>query len=224
MFRHALNPGRFGIIILLSVMLVASMQLFVPLSSAQSNALTASQSTSTANAQNIGHSVFVMAQNSSSIYLNSSLALPFNVILTSGTPGTTYLIIANGNELAENGIYVGINPSNGIPTFSGMLYVNTNVKPGVVPGVYTLMIETGGADPITGVYNFTLTVHNTVAPPSTVATSTAQTTSYSVTYAPTTIAQKSSASLLSLGTAGIIVILVIVIIVFLAIGARRRQS
>jgi hypothetical protein len=175
-------------------------------------------------AQNItGLSKIEFPYNNTSIYLNSSLAIPFNVVLSSGSPGVTYLVIANGNALASNGIYVGLNPSTASPTFSSVLYINTNVKPGVVPGVYNLVIESGGADPIyPGTYNFTLTVLNTIAPPTTQTTSAGPTTSYSVTASPTTVASKSgSFGILGLGTTAIIIILVIIIIAFLAIRAKR---
>lgn len=195
---------KLSLILALSIMVL---QLNVLLSAAQG-------------AQNIGHSRLVMAENSSSIALNSYLAIPFNVVLSSGQAGTTDLIIANGNALASNGIYVGISPSSGTPSFSGTLYINTNLKPGVVPGTYQLMIESGGADPITGIFNFTLTVLNQASTSTKVSTSS---TSYSVTSAPTTVAQSSSgsSSLLSLGAAGIIVILIIIIVVFLAMKAKK---
>lgn len=197
---------RLGLILALSVIFL---QLNVLLSGAQTQTIT-------------GLSSLVMSQSNSSIYLNSSIAVPFRVVLASGTPGTTYLIIANGNALASKGIYVGFNASSGTPSFNDVLYVNTNIAQGVVPGVYKLMIESGGADPIyPGIFNYTITVYSTPKPQTT-ATS-GSTTSYSVTSAPTTIAQtpQQSSNLLSLGAGAIIVILIIIILVFLAMRAKK---
>ena len=206
---------RFGIVLLFSIILL---QLGIAVSGAQG-------------AQTItGLSGFQIATNQSTIALNSSLSIPFNVTLASGSAGTTYLIVANGAQLQSDGIYVGINPSSGTPSFSGTLYINTNVNQGVVPGTYTLMIESGGADPIyPGVFNFTLTVLNTASTTSTVQGST---TSYSVTSAPTTTVSGGSGSttpssgsnLLSLGLAGIIIILIIIILAFVALRSRAPKK
>lgn len=197
---------RFGLILALTV---AFLQLSIVLTGAQSIT---------------GLSSFVVSQNSTSVYLNNSNAVPFKVVLASGTPGTTYLIIANGNYLQSKGIYIGLNKSSGTPSFNDTLYINTNVKSGVVPGTYNITIESGGADPLyPGVVNYSLTVYDTPEPKTTATTS--PTTSYSVTSAPTTVSQtsskQSSTSLLSLGVGAIIVILVIIILVFLALKAKK---
>jgi hypothetical protein len=164
---------RFGLLLTLSV-------LFMSLSMVAVNAQSGSQKIT-------GLSSFVAA-NSGVIYLNSSLVVPFTVNLTSGTSNLTYLTVANGAALANNGINVGMNPSSGSPSFNGNLYVNTNVNPTLtVPGNYVLQIESGGADPINpGIFNFTLTVMNSVAPPPT--TSTVNTTTVNTTTVNTTVA------------------------------------
>jgi hypothetical protein len=122
-------------------------------------------------AQSAGTSTLVMSQNSTTIYLNSSLAIPFTVNYTSGTAGVTDLIIANGQALSNNGVDVGLNQSSGTPTFNDILFINTNLQSSVVPGVYIIQIESGGADPISQrFFNFTLTVANSTAPLTSIST------------------------------------------------------
>ncbi|MDE1871445.1 MAG: hypothetical protein KGI06_04380 [Candidatus Micrarchaeota archaeon] len=174
-----------------------------------------------------GLSVFDVSQSSATIYLNSSLAIPFTMRLTNGTSGTSYLIVANGAALQANGIYVGINPSSGSPSFNGTLYINTNINSSVVPGTYVLKIESGGADPLyPGVFNFTLTVMNTAVPITTPPIS-GHTTSYSVTSAPTTVTQSQGGgslgglSMSSLEIAGIIIVIIIIVIVLFAVSRKK---
>ena len=179
-----------------------------------------------AGAQSVNASKLSIKVGGEPIYLNDSLAIPFNVTLTSGTAGTTYLIVGNGAALQSKGIYVGLNPSSGVPPFNGILYINTNVAPGVVPGTYTLNIESGGADPIyPGTFNFTLTVLNTVKPTTTVS-ATQQTTSYPVTSAPTTTISQNSgqpSGLLGIGAGVIIVILIVLLIIYMVVRPKSRK-
>jgi hypothetical protein len=131
-----------------------------------------------AGAQSItGLSQLIISQNSSTIYMNSSLAIPFQLNLTTGKPGTTYMIIGNGAALQYNGVYASFNHSIITPTANDVLFINTNVNSQVLPGVYTIEIESGGADPINpGTFNFTLTVINAPKPTTTTISATNSTT------------------------------------------------
>lgn len=121
------------------------------------------------NAQVIGVSHIVMVQNSSSIYQNSSLAIPFSVNLTSGSAGQVDLVINNSDPLQLKGIFLGLNKSTGIPNFNDTLFINTNFDSIAVPGKYTIEISAGGSDPLNPEFtNFTLTVLNTTKPTTTI--------------------------------------------------------
>lgn len=188
----------------------------------QCSVVVGAQNASIQTPQNL--SSLYIARSNASIYLNSSLSVPFSVTMLSGVPGNTSIIIANGDALQANGVYVGVNPGSGIPGFNGTIYINTNVKPGVVPGVYVLQIESVGADPIyPNIFNFTLTVHNAVSTTTTEVPTTSVTSS--IASASTTIEQKQkNQSLLGFGTTVLIIILAIILVVFLAIRAKHSKQ
>lgn len=183
----------------------------------------------------IGTSKFT-AVNETVIYLNSSTAVNFSVNLLSGTAGTTYLVLADGQALAQKGINVGFAPSLGTPPFNGVIYINTNINPQtVVPGTYQLELESSGADPIfPGMFNITLTVVNSAKPSTTIST-TIPTTQQSTSIMPTTqqstsimptTAQSTIPYATGSGTNAIyaaIIIIAIIVVVAAAVYTKTRK-
>jgi len=187
-------------------------------------------------AQSVAGTSKFMAVNETVIYQNSSTSVNFSVNLLSGTAGTTYLVLADGQALAQKGINVGFAPSLGTPPFNGVIYINTNINPQIVfPGTYQLEIESSGADPIfPGMFNITLTVVNSAKPSTTIST-TIPTTQQSTSIMPTTqqstsimptTAQSTIPYATGSGTNAIyaaIIIIAIIVVVAAAVYTKTRK-
>ena len=171
-----------------------------------------------------GKSNLELSEAMATVAPNSTLVLNYTMQLVNGTGNTTFIIIANGQQLSSSGVGVGLNPGSGTPTYSGQ--ININVAANATPGTYGIVFETGGADPTSGPYNFTLTVSN-ASNQSSGGTTAPTTVPYSVgsTVPTTTAAQGSTGSSgYSSSALALVAILVVIVIAIIAVVALRSKK
>lgn len=158
-----------------------------------------------------GVSHIVLQQNSSSVYQNNSLAIPFSVNLTTGSSGTVYVVVNNSQALKSKGIFVGLNKSIGTPNFTDTLFINTNFDSVAVPGVYEVEIGVGGADPLNPEFaNFTLTVLNIIKPTTTVQTTIPGTSNTAASVSAVTATEERNIAIVFIVAVVVIILLIVI--------------
>lgn len=162
-----------------------------------------------------GASVITLSSPNVSTNAASTAIVGFNVNLTAGKSGMTYVTVTNYATLLGEGLNVTVSPSRGLPNYTGI--VNVHTANSTRNGVYNVTLQATDQDP-SHPATFKVMVGSL---PSPVLSST--TTTGAITATTTTSAASQTTQTKEDYTALAVVIIIVIIVVAILRGRRMKK-